>query len=155
MLSGQGSGGIKKKKFSGLVSFLTTDHWPMTTERGLTLIEVMLAVSVLSIGIVGVLRAYASSVATLESGQYNIDAVNLLKRKMADVQQNLLEQGTEASKSDSGNFEGIYQDFLWSWEIRPTDTDHLNELELAVSHNFNPRKISVITYVVDPPEEEE
>ena len=138
-----------------MTSRIGNKQWSLTTKKGLTLIEVMLAVSVLSIGIVGVLRAYASSIATLETGQYNIDAVNLLKQKMADVQQMLLEQGTKASQGESGNFEDIYQDFLWSWEIRPTGTEHLNELELTVSHNYNPRTISVKTYVVDPPEEEE
>jgi hypothetical protein len=115
----------------------------------------MLAVSILAIGIIGVLRAYAGSVATLEMGQFNIDAVNLLKQKMADVQQMLLEQGPEISKSDNGHFEGLFQDFLWSWEIKPTETDDLNELELTVFHSSNPRKFSVKTYVVEPLEEEE
>ena len=124
-------------------------------EPGMTLIEVMLAVTVLSMGIVGVLRAYAGSVATLEGGQFNIDAVNLLKQKMSEVREEILDRGPDMPERDNGNFEGPWRDFLWSWRISPTETEYLNELELNVSHNNNPRVFSIKTYVLDPPDEEE
>ena len=111
----------------------------------------MLAVSILAIGIVGVLRAYAGSITTLEVGQFTIDSVNLLRQKMTDVQQMLLEKGEAASSSDSGEVE----DFLWKWSISATNVEELNELTLIVSHKVNPRTLLLKTYVVDPKEDEE
>jgi len=123
----------------------------LVAQRGLTLIEVLMAVSILAIGIIGVLRAYAGSITTLEIGQNNIEAVLLLKEKIADVKLMILEDGETALSSDSGSS----GDFLWQWEISPTEIENFNELTLTVSHNYNPRIFSLKTYVVDPEEEEQ
>jgi len=124
-------------------------------KKGLTLIEVLLAVSILAIGIVGVLRAYATSVVTLEVGQYNIDAVGLLKQKMADIEQVVVEEGEIPQGSEQGTFESPAEDFLWAWKVDPTETEGLNELTVVVSHKYNPRTFSLKTYVVDKKKEEE
>lgn len=144
-VNGQG-----KRNIFGILS-LTLRSLCIKSKKGLTLIEVLMAVSILAIGIIGVLRAFAGSVATLEVGQNSIEAVNLLKQKVADVKQMILEDGETASSSDSGTSD----DFLWQWDIRPTDIENLNELTLTVSHNYNPRTFSLKTYVVDPDEEKE
>jgi len=121
------------------------------SDKGLTLIEVMLAVSILAIGIVGVLRAFAGSVTTLEAGQFSIDSVKLLKQKITDVQIILLEDGKNARRSDRGELE----DFSWEWSIKSTAVEGLNELNIEVTHKFNPRVLSTKTYVVDPKKEDE
>lgn len=118
--------------------------------KGLTLIEVMTAVVILAIGTMGVLRAYAGSISTLEIGQFNIDAVNLLKETLSDVEQVILEQ-EELPISD----QGTVNDFRWEWDITSTSTDDLNKLTVTVSHEYNPRIFVINTYVVDKKEEEE
>jgi len=118
--------------------------------KGLTLIEVMMAVVILAIGTMGVLQAYAGSISTLEIGQLNIEAVNLLKETLADVEQVILEQ-EELPISD----QGTVNDFLWKWDITSTSTDDLNKLTVTVSHEYNPRIFVINTYVVDKKEEEE
>lgn len=128
-------------------------HCTLNPEKGLTLIEVLLAVSILAVGIVGVLRAYAGSVAVLEAGQYSIDAVSLLKQKMGEVEQMILGQEEIPQGSERGEFEGASEDFLWEWEIGQTGTEGLHELTLTVSHKHNPRTFSLKTYVVDKKEE--
>ena len=76
----------------------------------MTLVEVLLAVSILAFGIAGVVRGYASSITTLETGQYNIDAVNLLKKKMAEVQIMVREKEKISQESERGPFEDPFQD---------------------------------------------
>jgi len=129
--------------------FLFPSPYPLSPKKGFTLIEIMTAVVILAIGIVGVLQAYAGSITTLEIGQFNINAVNILKQKMSDIEQTILED-EEPSRSDSGT-DG---DFLWEWNITSTGTDELNKLTLTVSHLFNPRTFELNTYVVDRKEEE-
>ena len=46
---------------------LTANRYSLTAKSGLTLVEVLMAVSVLAIGIVGVLRGYASSITALSA----------------------------------------------------------------------------------------
>jgi len=129
---------------------LFVKRYALAAQKGLTLIEVLLAVSILGIGTVGVLRAYAGSISALEAGQNNIDAVNLMKKKIADVHQMILEDGKIPVKGDSGDDE----DFLWEWKINSTNTEYLHELILTVSHKINPRTFSIKTYVVEKEEEE-
>ena len=123
--------------------------------KGLSLVEVLLAVSILAFGIVGVLRGYASSIVTLEAGQFNIDAVSLLKQKMAEIEIMIGEKEKISQESGHGHFEGVFEDFLWKWEIKPTGTEDHNMLTLVVSHKYNPRTFSLETYVADKKTEEE
>ncbi len=137
----------KGKNFSKPSIFF--QRW-LPGERGLTLVEVLLAVSILSIGIVGVLRAYAGSVSVLEAGQYSIDAVNVLKQKMADVEQLIIDQTDGLPSSDEGTLDG----FRWEWDIQSSDIKYLNELTLMVSHEYSPRTFTLKTYVLGVEEEE-
>jgi prepilin-type N-terminal cleavage/methylation domain-containing protein len=123
--------------------------YPLNPEKGFTLIEVMAAVVILAIGIVGVLQAYAGSITTLEVGQFNINAVSLLKEKMADIERILLEE-EEPPRSGSGSTD----DFFWEWNMASTGIEDLNELTLTVSHKVNPRTFEINTYVVDRKKEE-
>ena len=142
-VKGQGS-----RKYFGIRS-LTLRSMTHDPKSGLTLIEVMAAVAILAIGIVGVLQAYAGSVSTLEIGQFNIDAINLLKQKVADVEQTILEQ-EDPPRSDMGTVD----DFHWEWNITSTSTEDLNKLTVTVSHEYNPRTFVINTYVVDKKEED-
>ena len=134
---------------------LSAKGYPLSAQKGLTLIEVLLAVSILGLGIVGVLRGYASSIVTLETGQYNIDAVGLLKMKMAEVEIMVREKDGISPGSERGPFAAPYQNFLWEWDIQPTEVEDLYALSMVVSSDFNPRTFSLTTYVADKKTEEE
>jgi len=105
---------------------LTPNLYTLNPNRGFTLIEVMTAVVVLAIGIVGVLQAYAGSISTLEAGQFNINAINLLKQTMGDVEQIILEK-EDLPSGDSG----VDGDFLWEWNTSSTGTEDLNKLTVT------------------------
>ena len=117
------------------------------SDKGFTLIEVLLAVSILAIGIIGVLRAYATSVDALEVGQENIDAVCLLKEKMSEIEQDALKQKGVLPETSTGEFEGNFADYKWELDIKPSTVDSLNEVKLTVFHKENTRKFTLWTYM--------
>jgi len=133
------------------------------SERGFTLIEVLLTVVILVVGIVGILRAYTTLVNGLEIAKFNIEAVSLLRARLAVIEQKGIEEGM--SPGSSG---GTFPDAAgWSWALDTTtlvfniDTkdrkkglpagllDSLNELKLQVINNEapQPRAVSIVTYV--------
>ena len=123
----------------------------MTSEtgsnKGFTLVEVLLAVSILSIGIVGVLRGYATSINALGIAQESANAVCLLKEKMLEIEQIALEQkGIETGRS-SGEFKNGQEGYSWTLESKPAAIADLNEVIITVSHKESPRKFSLVTYV--------
>jgi len=123
---------------------------------GFSLLEVLLAMSILSMGLVGVLRAYAGSIEVLEAGQYTIEMNNLLRIKMAEIEQDILEN-EKLSGAASGKFEGFFEDFQWRWNVKPVvleEREGLNEVTLTVSHVDISRTASLVTYYVEKEKEE-
>jgi type II secretion system protein I len=152
--------GNNKKQGSGVrgqgsEKKLTSGYWLLVTKKGLTLIEVLLAVSILGFGIVGILRGYASSIAALEASQYDINAVNLLRAKMAEVELVVMAKEEISEESASGVFQDPFEDILWEWDIESTDQEDLYALTLTVSSEYNPRKFSLNTYVADKESDED
>ena len=127
------------------------------TEKGFTLIEVLLTITILAIGIMGILRAYFASLNVLEVSKYSIDAVCLLKQKMSDIEERNIEKGGLSPGEDRGEFETLYEGFKWESEIKglvfePDNEDSgkgLNELKLTDFNDYiEPvRKFSLVTYV--------
>lgn len=134
---------------------LTAKRFTLNANKGLTLIEILLAVSILGVGLVGVSRGYGSAIVTLEAGQFNIDAVNLLREKMGEIEVELAEKEEITQESRQGSFEGFFEDFLWKYEIKSIGTEDLNLLTVEVSHKINPRKYALNTYVANKKSEEE
>ncbi len=96
---------------------------------GFTLIEVLMAVSILAIGTVGVLRAYSSAITAMEIAQYNADALCLLEGTMGDVREtSIAQKGTKAGTS-SGEFASsgavkidTTRSGKWLWDKEISDT---------------------------------
>jgi prepilin-type N-terminal cleavage/methylation domain-containing protein len=98
--------------------------------RGFTLIEVLLAVSILSIGLVGVLRGYSTSTAAMERVQYDLDAGILLKTAMGELEEKAITQGTLEPGVSSGEFSPADEEsldrkysapWLWSRDLQKMD----------------------------------
>lgn len=115
-------------------------------QSGITLIEVLLAVVVLSVGLVGVLRAYAVSVGALEISRDMINIIELLKEKMGDMEQTMIEQGGVSAGSASGRFDGRFADYNWAWGTTATAQEGLYELTMSVVRVDGARQVSLITY---------
>lgn len=117
------------------------------SKRGMTLVEILLAVVILSVGIAGVLQAYAVSVKTLGISRDHIDALCLLKEKMADIEQAALEQNGLSAGTSSGDFTGAFQDCTWESEAKPISEESLYELDLRVQLPDQSRRFSLATYL--------
>ncbi|MBN1869288.1 MAG: prepilin-type N-terminal cleavage/methylation domain-containing protein [Candidatus Omnitrophica bacterium] len=134
---------------------LSAKRYALNAERGLSLVEVLLAVSILALGITGVLQGYASSITALEAGQYNVEIINLLKNKMAEVEIMLRGKKEIVQGNERGTFEEPYRDFSWEWNIQEAEKEDLYALTVRVFSDFNPREISLTTYVAGKKSEEE
>jgi len=120
---------------------------PLSPHKGVTLVEVLLAVVILSIGIAGVLRAYAASIGALEISRDTVNTIELLKEKMADVEQDMIEQGGISAGSARGQFAEEFKDYNWTWEARTSAREGLCELAMSIFRGENgTRQFSVVTY---------
>jgi len=136
------------------------------TKQGFTLIEVMLAVSILAIGLIGVLHAYAALVDGLAITQDSIRAICLLKDKMAGVEEEALKELDTTAGTDGGRFEAADKGFEWRLQttvLTPSDLgiirvfeegeeepkDYLSELKLTVfNEQVKPaRRVTVYCYM--------
>jgi prepilin-type N-terminal cleavage/methylation domain-containing protein len=83
--------------------------------RGFTLIEVLTAVMILSIGIVGVVRAYITLINGIEASSFTVQASYLLKAKMADIEKEAIENPGVSSGTRNGSFGADYPGFRWEY----------------------------------------
>lgn len=84
--------------------------------RAFTLIEVLAAVMILSVGIIGVVRAYITLASGIETSAFTVQASYLLKTKMADIEKEAIENpGLPAGGGRSGSFGKEYPGFRWEY----------------------------------------
>ena len=80
-----------------------------------TLIEVLAAVVILSIGMLGVVRAYITLANGIEMSAFTVQASYLLKTAMADVEKEAIENPGVSAGTKSGNFGKDYPGFRWEY----------------------------------------
>ncbi len=125
-------------------------------KKGFSLLEVLLAMSILSFGLAGVIQAFSKSLEVLEVGQYSIDTTQLLKMKMAEIEQDILEN-SKFTGLMSGQFDGAFSDFKWKVSIEPVvidDREGLNILTLSVFHKNLSRVQELVMYYADKKQDE-
>ena len=126
---------------------------PRRRRAGYTLIEVILAVSLLAVGLVGVLAAYAKSADTLRLAQDNLRAFTLLRREMAAVEVRACEQRYLPLGTQEGEFsEPDERDFRWRLEVTPSPVKAVNQVTLTVAHRRSGRSYTLATYLPGEPE---
>jgi len=87
------------------------------TEKGFTLLEVMVAVAILSLGLVIVIQSFSISLRAAETSLNLSKAALLAQRKLSEVE---LENFSFESL-DSGDFGEDYPGFSWETEIIPIE----------------------------------
>ncbi len=122
---------------------------PRYPKKGFTLIEVLLAVSILAIGLVGVLRAYSTSTMAMEKFQYDMDAVFLLKLAMGQIEEKAITQGEVAQGVSNGEFTSVEETNLgtkrsgrwfWSQEVQKMDLPSKKDKEALADKEIKPDK---------------
>lgn len=109
--------------------------------------EVMIAVAMLAVGLIGILGAYMKLVDALGRGQDYIDAFSSLKGKMADIERDAIEHSGTSLGATRGSFEDCCAGFNWELKVSPSLTNNLNEVTLAVARQGRPRTYVLMTYL--------
>ena len=114
-------------------------------KKTFTLIEVTLAAALLSVGMIGVLAAYAKAADTLRIAQNHLEATSLLARQMAQVEEENRRQAALPRGRSEGTFSDPYADFKWTLEISAGPFAHLDRAVLTVEHETSGRTYSLAT----------
>jgi prepilin-type N-terminal cleavage/methylation domain-containing protein len=119
------------------------------SKNAFTLVEVLVAVAILAIGLIGVLRAYYVLVNGFEISRYTTDAVCLLKEKVTEFEKKVIYEKYNVS----GGYMrvGLENDFQWQTQINELEPQnkYLKEIKVtAFSSRVKPkRELSLISYL--------
>ena len=125
---------------------------PRPGSQAYTLIEVILAVSLLAIGLVGILAAYAKSSDALRLAEDNLAAQGLLRRELAAVEIEVCEQQFIAQGVREGQFTEPYaRDFAWRLDVVASPIKDLNLVTYTVTQRRTGRTYALATYLPGEP----
>jgi prepilin-type N-terminal cleavage/methylation domain-containing protein len=136
------------------------------SNSGFTLIEVLIAVVILSTGLVLVLQGMQTGVMAFDSAVSKSRAAVLIGGKLSELRQEAL-AGVDLSTLESrGDFEAPYELYHWSQSIERVSKDvsagagasgegkdagELYRIEVVVGRTGSEREYSLVTYVYTPP----
>ena len=119
------------------------------TAFGFTLLEVMIALSVMSIVLVSVYRMHSQSLSMNTAARFYTLAPLLAQNKMAELEA----LSSEGFPNDSGDFGEQYPGYSWRTSISEVSSEVLGEvandlkrIDLTVSYNNNQFSHSLRTY---------
>ncbi|MDP3723196.1 MAG: prepilin-type N-terminal cleavage/methylation domain-containing protein [Candidatus Omnitrophota bacterium] len=92
---------------------------------GLTLVELMVASSILAIGLVMVGRGLLAASATLDSVEDRLEAIQFLDAKLAQLRQEAESQGGVAAETRSGAVALRHRQATWTLDIVPLEPEAL------------------------------
>ena len=90
---------------------------------GFTLLEVMVALSVVAIALTAIYRMYSQTLFMDARGRFDTVAVMLARAKLADLQGTALADLT----NESGTFDEAGTGYTWQIQSEPVTPDQLNE----------------------------
>jgi len=114
--------------------------------KGFLLVEVMVSISILSIGLLLVLNSFFRSIKAVEVSRDYFKAGLLLENKIYE----LLNKGTEEGVWE-GSFDDFNKRFSWNLDAGTIEESPLNEINLKVSWGGKDKEkdISISTYIKD------
>ena len=128
-----------------------TDGWGV--KPGFTFIEVLMAVSILAILLVGVHKLQSQMVSMSQTTQFFTLAPLLAQSQMAEMER----RNFKDIQKDSGDFGPAYPGYVWSLRMENTESEILKKLacpmkkiDVSVSFNKGERTYRLRTYRVVP-----
>ena len=113
--------------------------------RGFTLLEVLIAVAILSVGIMATLKSGIMLERTLGDAERTTEAVNLATSFLADMD---IEGAPDFD--DSGDFGDDYPGYAWKAESQPTELENLTRITLHVTWDEGDRELVIERLVFTP-----
>ena len=117
-----------------------------TGSKGFTLIEVMVAVTVLAIGSIGVIGAYAGLINALEAADYSLETIGHLKEQMFEMERKAIESGSLTFMPAKGKIKGEYGNYKWRATSIVADSSLEEEVE-GEEQEIEKAKKDLIMYV--------
>jgi prepilin-type N-terminal cleavage/methylation domain-containing protein len=123
--------------------------------RGFTLVEMIAAISILSIGIVAVLRSFLGVSAVLDSVQNQIDAVCFLESKTNDfIESQIGKPFDPSNKNEEGTVELGNRVAAWNLEASEINEEGLEDmsevsLNIAWKEGSKEKDFKIITYFLN------
>jgi len=99
-------------------------------KAGFTLLEVMVAMSILAMALVAVFHMQSQSISMAGEARFLTTASLLAQRKMAEIEAN---QSTD-NKSQEGDFAPDYPAYGWTIQVTDTQIAKLKKIEVNVFH---------------------
>ena len=107
----------------------------MERNGGFTLLEVMIAVSIIGIALVAVLASQSQSLSLATEAKFNTTAALLAQGKMAEIET----ESMETLSSDSGDFAEDFPNYRWEYTVSSLSVagvdqalDFLKQIDLTV-----------------------
>ena len=120
------------------------------TNKGFTLLEVMIAVALIAIALVTLLGSQSQSVSYANSAKFETMAALLAQSKMSEI----MIQDADALSGDSGDFGEYYQGYAWeatvsdvSIEGLDTISEYLKQIDLTVTWGVFSYNLRLYHYV--------
>jgi len=114
-----------RSKVKGNLAPFTFNLSPLTFHLtgGLTLVELMVASSILAIGLVMVGRGLLAASATLDSVEDRLEAIRFLDAKLAQLRQEAESQGGVEAETRSGAIALRHRQAAWTLDIVPLEPE--------------------------------
>jgi general secretion pathway protein I len=123
-----------------------------TTNKGFTLLEVMVAVAIIAIALTTLLGSQSQSVSFANSAKFETMAALLAQSKMSEITM----QEAGAITNDSGDFGDDYPGYRWEVNVNDTDiagidniSDYLKQLDLTVTWGVFSYNLRLYHYVAE------
>ena len=110
-------------------------------QRGFTLIEILVALVVVSVGLTAALRAFGVSMTALGDARDSLTVGRLIQEYWADLEAETVRRPAAEPVSAQGRFDPPYEGFVWQRIVTPVPSDaeaavpmpgQLYEVELRV-----------------------
>ena len=118
-------------------------------DHAFTLLEVMVALAVMSIVLVSVYRMHSQSIAMNAAARFYTQAPLLAQHKMAELEA----ESADDLSGDSGDFGDDFPGYTWQVDVNEVSSEALGEvaddlvgIDVTVSYNENEYTYSIRTY---------
>ena len=99
-------------------------------KAGFTLLEVMVAMSILAIALVGVFKLQSQSISMSTEARFKTTAALLAQSKMVDAESSL----TLLNRTENGDFGTDYPQYNWRLEVTDTQIPRFKKIEVTVAN---------------------
>lgn len=112
---------------------------------GFTLLELLIALAIMVIAVVGIVRGVSNGLVTVQSLTKRAEAINLARAKMEELLASIDEQPSE----QEGDFGDAFPQFRWRAQISDSPVDGLRIVTVTVSwfEGVNERAVSLSTAI--------